>query len=183
MKLIQLHSNNVYQGRAFSVDRLLLQLPDGHQKEYDLILHRPSVSLVPIDQAGLVYFVRQYRVGPAQELLELPAGVLEENEDPAEGARREMREEIGMAAGNLVKIGEFFLAPGYSSELMHVYLATELYPAPLPPDDDEFLQLETLPLTRAYELAVNGEIRDSKTIAALLLARRFVEHDRSQAFS
>jgi len=182
MKFKHLSSKNVYQGRAFSVDRLLMQLPDGHQKEYDLVQHRSSVSLVPIDNSGLVYFVRQYRVGPAQELLELPAGVLEEAEDPLEGARREMREETGMAARNLVKIGEIFLAPGYSSELMHVFLATELYPAPLPPDVDEFLHLETLPLAKAYEMAANGEIRDSKTLAALFLARRFLEHDSSQAF-
>jgi ADP-ribose pyrophosphatase len=183
MKFKQLHSNNVYQGHAFSVERLLMQLPDGHQKEYDLVQHRPSVSLVPLDESGMVYFVRQYRIGPAQELLELPAGVLEAGEDPIEGARREMREETGLAAGNLIKIGEFFLAPGYSSELMHVFLATELYPAPLPPDVDEFLNLETLPLVKAYELAANGEIKDSKTLAALFLAHHFIEHDRSQAFS
>ncbi len=166
-----IHSDTIFKGHAFSVELLLTQLPDGNRKVYELVRHSQAVTLVPIDPAGQIYFVRQYRIGAGQALLELPAGVLEPGEDPAGGAGREVREETGLAAGKLLKLGEFFLAPGYSSELMHVFLATDLYPSPLQPDDDEFLQVEKMLVHRAYEMVDAGLIKDGKTLAALLLAR------------
>jgi len=175
MTFEKLHSETIYDGHTFSVEHLLTQLPDGHQKTYELVRHNESVSMVPVDSAGQIYFVIQYRIGASQNLLELPAGVLEPGEDPAEGARREVREETGLAAGKLLKLGEFYLAAGYSSELMHAFLATELYPAPLQADADEFLQLQKIPVQKAYEMAEAGQIRDSKTLAALLLARQYLQ--------
>jgi ADP-ribose pyrophosphatase len=166
-----LHSDTIFKGHAFSVELLLTRLPDGNRKVYELVRHSEAVTLVPIDSAGQIYFVRQYRIGASQALLELPAGVLEPGEDPAGGAGREVREETGLAAGKLLKLGEFFLAPGYSSELMHVFLATDLYPAPLEADEDEFLQVETMPVQRVFEMVDTGLIKDGKTLAALLLAR------------
>jgi ADP-ribose pyrophosphatase len=166
-----LHSNTIFKGHAFSVELLLTRLPDGNQKVYELVRHREAVTLVPVDPAGQIYFVRQYRIGAGQALLELPAGVLEPGEDPASGGGREIREETGFAAGKLLKLGEFYLAPGYSSELMHVFLATDLYPAPLEADEDEFLEVETLPVQQVYEMLDTGLIKDGKTLAALLLAR------------
>jgi ADP-ribose pyrophosphatase len=166
-----LHSDTIFKGHAFSVELLLTRLPNGNRKVYELVRHSEGVTLVPIDPAGQIYFVRQYRIGASQALLELPAGMLEPGEDPASGAGREVREETGLAAGKLLKLGEFFLAPGYSSEFMHVFLATGLYPAPLEADEDEFLQVETMPVQRAYEMVDTGLIKDGKTLAALLLAR------------
>lgn len=164
----------IYQGHAFSVEHCLTRLPDGSQKTYEVVRHRPTVTLVPVDASGLIYFVRQFRIGPEQSLLELPAGVLEPGEDPEVGAGREIREEIGLAAEKLQKIGEFFLAPGYSSEHMHIFLATGLKPAPLEADADEFLEVETFLVQKAFELAENGAFEDSKTLSALLLARHFL---------
>jgi ADP-ribose pyrophosphatase len=166
-----LHSDTIFRGHAFSVELLLTRLPDGNQKVYELVRHSEAVTLVPVDPAGNIYFVRQYRIGAGQDLLELPAGVLEPGEDPASGAGREVREETGMAAGQLLKLGDFYLAPGYSSEFMHVFLATGLYPDPLEADDDEFLEVETMPVQKAYEMADEGLIKDGKTLAALLMAR------------
>jgi ADP-ribose pyrophosphatase len=183
MSFKHISTNKIYQGRAFTVERVLMQLPDGHQKEYDLVQHLPSVSLVPIDEAGMIYFVRQYRLGPAHELLELPAGVLEPDEEPLACANREIREEIGLAANKLIPIGQYYLAPGYSNELMYAYLATGLYSSPLRADADEFLQVETLSITEAYAMAARGDIKDSKTLAALFLARPYIEGDRSQKIS
>ena len=82
-----------------------------------------------------------------------------------------MREEIGLAAGKLLKLGEFYLAPGYSSEFMYIFLATNLYPAPLEADDDEFIEVETIPAQEVYKMLDSGLIKDGKTLAALLLAR------------
>jgi len=99
-----------------------------------------------------------------------------EAEEAAEAsARREIREEIGMSAGQLRKIGECYIAPGYSTEILYVYLATDLEPDPLPGDEDEFLKVEKMPVAQAFNLAAQGQIHDAKTLAALLLARPFLK--------
>lgn len=141
----------------------------------DIVEHVGAVTLIPIDERGHILFVRQYRHAAGRQLLELPAGTLEADELPIECARREVREETGMAAGNLQKIGEFFLAPGYSTEYMYIYLATELRPDPLPGDQDEFLHLVSVEVERAYQLILGGEINDAKSIAAMMLARPWLE--------
>ena len=164
----------LFKGRVFDVERVEARLPDGRLNKYDLVSHEGSITVVPFDQNGNVWFVRQYRHAAQQELLELPAGTLEIGEDPEACARREVREEIGMAAGSIQKIGEFFLAPGYSSEYMRVYLALDLTPDPLKGDDDEFITVELIPLEQAYHMAESGEIWDGKTLAALLLAKPYL---------
>jgi ADP-ribose pyrophosphatase len=163
-----------FKGRAYEVHRLKLLLPDGRTHNFELVEHNDSVSILPVDSDHKMLFVRQYRVGAKADLLELPAGVLEKGEDPLEGAEREVREETGMAASKFVQIGQAYLAPGYSSELMYFYLATELYIDPLEQDADEFLELVRIPVEEAYRMARDGELRDSKTLAALLLAEKYL---------
>lgn len=164
----------IYSGRVFHVEKVQLQLPTGEIRAYDLVNHPSAVVLVPLDSTGHILFVRQYRVGADEELLELPAGLLKESEDPDVAASRELQEETGMAAGKLTRLGGFYASPGYSSEYMHIYLAADLYPAPLEQDDDEFIQLEAVPAAKALEMARCGNIRDSKTLASLLLAEKFL---------
>jgi ADP-ribose pyrophosphatase len=159
-----------YRGRAFAVEKVKVRLPDGRETYYDYVKHSGAVTIVPVDDQNRILFVSQYRMGVKGILLELPAGTLEKDEDPAICAAREIREETGMAAGKVIKLGEFFLAPGYSSEYMHVYLMTELYPAPLNHDDDEFLQTEAIPVDKVLEMIYTDQIRDGKTLACLLLA-------------
>jgi ADP-ribose pyrophosphatase len=118
--------------------------------------------------------VTQHRIGAGQELLELPAGVLDKNEKPIVAANRELQEEIGKAAGELQELGGFYLAPGYTNEYMLVYLAKDLFESHLDPDDDEFLQIVTMPVEEAYQKAYSGEISDGKTLASLLLAKPFL---------
>jgi ADP-ribose pyrophosphatase len=131
--------------------------------------------LIPVDAMGNIVFVRQYRHATGMDLLELPAGTLDEGENPDDCARREIREETGLAAGSLERVGGFYLAPGYSTEYMHVYLATDLHYDPLEADADEFLQIESIPLSRALEMAQKGEIPDAKSLAAFLMARPELE--------
>lgn len=159
-----------YQGRAFEVQRLTVRLPDGNVRQFDLVQHNPSITVIPVTNDGRILFVRQYRMGAEDSLLELPAGVLENGEDPLEGARRELREETGMDAGELKLLGRAYLAPGYSSELMYFYLGRDLLPAPLEQDDDEFLHLESLTIEESLGMARRGEFLDSKTLAAMFLA-------------
>lgn len=168
-------SESLLKGRAFAIRRDWLKTPDGRETKYDIIEHGGSVILVPVDADGNLLFVRQYRHAAGQNLLELPAGTLEAGEDPAVCAAREIREETGFAAGKLEKIGEFYLAPGYSTEFMIVYLARDLAYDPLEADADEFLTLEKIPVQQALEMAERGEIPDAKSLAALLLARQYLK--------
>ncbi len=169
-----LHHETVYTGRAFRVEVVEARLPDGKVRRYDLVRHPGAVTIVPLDEQGRVWFVRQYRLGAGAPLLELPAGTLNLDEDPALCAAREVREETGLAARELTKLGEFYLAPGYSTEFMHVYLATGLYPDMLQSDDDEFLQTEPIPVSEVLRMVRDNEINDGKSLAALMLARGFL---------
>jgi len=167
-------SETVYRGKVFDVRRDEVRLPDGKQTNLDIVEHNSSVTLLPLDEQGRVWFVRQYRHPALAHLLELPAGVMHDGETPEACAQREVREEIGMAAGRFQKVGEFFLAPGYSTEYMYVFLATDLTPDPLPGDEDEFISIEKISIDQAYSFAEKGEFHDSKTLAALFLARPYL---------
>jgi ADP-ribose pyrophosphatase len=144
-----------------------VRLPDGKAVKLDIVDHVGAVTLIPVDEAGMIWFVRQYRHATGKMLLELPAGTLEPGEQPEVCALRELREEIGMACKDLQKAGEFFLAPGYSTEYMYMFIATGLYANPLPGDSDEFLSIEKIPIAEAFKMAVRGEIQDAKSLVGL----------------
>jgi ADP-ribose pyrophosphatase len=168
-------SETLLQGRAFKIRRDTLKTPDGRETKLEIVDHGGSVAIIPLDEDNNLLFVRQYRHAAGADLLELPAGTREEDEPFEECAAREIREETGMEAGELQKIGAFYLAPGYSTEFMAVFLATGLKENPLQADDDEFLQVEKIPLKKALEMAEHGEMPDAKSLAALLLARPHLE--------
>ena len=168
-------SEPLLQGRAFKVRRDTLRTPDDRETKFEIVEHSGSVVLLPLDEDGNLLFVRQYRTAVGRELLELPAGTRYEDEPFEECAAREIREETGMEAGHLQKLGEFYLVPGYSTELMAAFLAIELRENPLAADEDEFLDVVKISLKKAIEMAKKGEIWDGKTLAALLLARSHLE--------
>jgi ADP-ribose pyrophosphatase len=170
-----IRSEVLLQGRAFKIRRDTLKTPDGRETKLDIVEHGGSVVLIPIDQEGNLLFVRQYRHAAGEDLLELPAGTRDGEEPFEQCAAREIREETGLQAGTLQKIGEFYLVPGYSTELMAVFLATDLKENPLQADEDEFLQVEKFPLKQAIAMAEQGRIQDAKSLAALLLARSHLE--------
>lgn len=170
-----LHSDILLKGRAFTIRRDTLQTPDGRETKFDIVEHGGSVIIIPMDHEGNILFVRQYRHAAGIDLLELPAGTRDGNEPYEECAAREIREETGMEAGKLKHIGSFYLAPGYSTEYMGVYLATELNYNPLQADDDEFLSVEKIPAEEAITIAEQGQLPDAKSLAALLLARPYLQ--------
>ena len=163
-------SEIIYPGRAFTIRRDQVRLPDGRTTKLDIVEHHGSVVLIPVDEQGNLLFVRQYRHAAGGDILELPAGTLEKGEKPEVCAAREIREETGFAARQIELLGGFYLAPGYSTEYMYVYLATGLYKSPLSPDDDEFLQVEAVPLKEALAMSRTDKLPDSKSLAALWLA-------------
>jgi len=169
-----IESESIYTGRAFHIRRDHVRLPDGRSTKLDIVEHIGSAVIVPVDDEGNMYFVRQYRHAARLDMLELPAGTLEEGEDPLVCAQREVREETGMASGDIREIGGFYLAPGYSTEFMRVYLATDLRHDPLEADADEFLSVEKVPVAEAFTMAETGKIPDAKSLAALLLAKPLI---------
>lgn len=167
-------SETLLQGRAFKIRRDHLKTPNGGETKLEIIEHGGSVIIIPVDEEGNLLFVRQYRHAAGVDLLELPAGTRDGDEPFEECAAREIREETGMEAGKLQKVGEFYLAPGYSTEFMAVYLATDLKHNPLEADDDEFLEVEKIPVGEAIQRAERGGIPDAKSLAALLFARPYL---------
>ena len=172
-------SEVLLQGRVFKIRRDTLKTPDGRETKYEIIEHGGSVVIVPVDNDGNVLFVRQYRHAAGADLLELPAGTRDGDEPYTECARREIREENGMEAGKLKRVGDFYLAPGYSSEFMAVFLATDLKHNPLKADEDEFLQVEKFPVKAVDAMFQRGEAPDAKSLAAWLLAKPHLEEKPS----
>jgi ADP-ribose pyrophosphatase len=170
----------VHQGRylTFRVDTI--ERADGSRGTREIVGHPGAVAILAIDDEERVLFVRQFRVAVGEALLEVPAGTLDvaddgSVEDPDLAAPRELEEETGMRAGSWQRIARFYTAPGFASELMHLYLATDLRVADgerLHPDADEHLLLERMPWRDAVAAAERGELRDGKTIVALLWLAR-----------
>ena len=167
-----LGSEFLLQGRNFKIRRDRLKTPDGRETKFEVIEHGGSVIIIPIDLDGNIHFVRQYRHAAGKDLLELPAGTRDGDESFEECAAREIREETGMEAGKLQRMGEFYLAPGYSTEFMVVYIATDLKYNPLEADDDEFLEVEKIPIGEAIQRAERGDFPDAKSLAALLIVSK-----------
>ncbi|MBR6089735.1 MAG: NUDIX hydrolase [Anaerolineaceae bacterium] len=172
MKILEVEK--IYKAHVFEVEKVKCELPDGRQRDYDLVRHGPAVVLVPVTDEGKILFVRQYRLGAEKELLELPAGLINDQEDPDPAAERELQEETGYESMNMVRLGGFYASAGYCSEYLHIYLATDLKWNPLPQDDDEFISNISIGIEEAYAAVGSGKIEDSKTIAALLMAQKYI---------
>jgi ADP-ribose pyrophosphatase len=158
-----------YRGRLLQLDEVETVLPDGHKSIREVVRHPGAAVVLARHPDGRFALVRQYRTAVGQDLLEAVAGSLEPDEDPAACAIRELREETGHAATRLVSLGTIYPAPGYSSEIMHLFYA-DLDPAPSPlnPDEDEDLETEWLTATNIEERIAAGEIKDAKTLAIWL---------------
>ena len=170
-------SRTVFQGTILGLRVDTVRMPDGRSATGEVVEHSQSVCVVPVDGQGKVVMVRQYRKPAEAELLEVPAGSVDDGEAAEEAALRELQEEIGFTAGKLRLLSSFWVAPGWCDEYMYAYLATDLKPASLSPDDDENITVFRVPLKEVVGLIEGGEIKDVKSIASLLLALRVVAQD------
>ena len=161
----------VYSGRFLKVCRDEVRLPDGGAAVREVVRHPGAVVIVPVDAAGNVHLVRQYRYPCARVLLEVPAGKLEPGEAPQEAAARELLEETGARAEEWLPLGRLLPTPGFCDEVQYVYLARGLQVGEAQPDEDEFLEQAVMPMDEACAMAIDGRIEDAKTVAALLRAR------------
>ena len=168
-KIKTLYSRHVYTGRVFTVRNDRVELPGGRVTSLDVVQHGGAVVIVPIMADGRYVMIRQYRHAAQKTLLEFPAGTLEEGEDPADCAQRELREETGFAADTFQRLGGFYLAPGYSTEYLHIYIARGLSESPLPADEDEMVTVEIVTPDDLQGSIAAGELQDAKSLAALQL--------------
>ena len=161
-----------YQGRKFAFEAAGLRLPNGAEGEFETIRHPGGAMAVPVLSDGRFLLVRQYRFPVECWLLEFPAGTLEPGEDPETTIRREVEEETGYRAASWSELGRFPLAPGYSDEYIHAFLARDLEPLAEPPEQDDDEDIETVPLTAAeLEAAIAEGVVDAKTMGAFCLVR------------
>ena len=168
-------SKLVYEGRILDLRVDTVRLPSGRLTTREIAEHSDSVCMVPLDSQGNVMLVRQYRKSVESNLLEVPAGGIDENEAPEDAALRELQEEVGYTAGKIMRLAGFWVSPGWCTEFMHAYLATELTPARLDADFDENITVIRVPLAQTLDLITSGEIQDGKSVASLLLAMRHLE--------
>ena len=167
------HSERLYRGKILALRRDTVLLAKGDRQVEavrEVVEHDPTVVIVPVDDEDNVLLVRQYRHSTGQVLLEAPAGGMEPGEAPEQAVQRELQEETGHTARRVVPLGGFWIAPGWATEYMHAFLVSDLAEAQACPDEDEEIQVERVPRSRVLDLVRRGEIRDAKSIAALLMA-------------
>lgn len=167
----KLESQTIYQGRIIAVTQDTVRLENGKNAKREVVHHHGGAAIVPVGKNGEVYLVRQYRYPMGRELLEIPAGKLEPGEDPRAAAIRELEEECGLTADEIVDLHPVYPSVGYDTEVIHMYLATGLHETKCHPDEDEFLDRLSYPLDTLVEMVMQGEICDAKTVAGILKAK------------
>jgi ADP-ribose pyrophosphatase len=166
----------LFDGNVIKVEKWAVSLPDGRRAEREIVKHNGAAAVVPVDHQSFVTLVRQHRVAIDRITLEIPAGKLDTpQEDPFECAKRELEEETGLTARQWQKLAHVVTTPGFCTERIALYLATDLRKTPAHTDPDEFISLVRMPLAEAVMMVERGEIEDAKTCLGLLLAQRVLQ--------
>ena len=172
MDLIEkkLSGEDIFDGIVLHVRKDTVELPNGNTSTREYIKHNGALCVIPVTDEGDVFIERQYRYAIGKVLTEIPAGKLEPGEDREEAAKRELKEETGYVAGKMTYLGEFYGSPALLEERVTMYMATELTKDEMQLDDDEFLEVFTMPLEEAFEKAMANEFDDAKTHLCVLKA-------------
>lgn len=165
-----LKSQEIFRGRIVNLRVDTVLLPDQRQSTREVIEHVPAVAIVALDDKGNIIMVRQFRKPVEEVLLEIPAGLMDSGEEPLISAKRELREETGLTASHWEKILSYYSTPGFTNECLHLYLATGLSQGEVDPDEDEFVEIVSMPLEKAYDMIFKGQIKDGKSIIGIQYA-------------
>lgn len=171
-----LSSQTVYDGRLFKVELDELEMEDGVRVRREILRHPGAVCMIPVTAEGQLLFVTQYRHAAGSRLLELPAGTLEKGEEPIAAVERELQEEVGHRPGRITSLGGFYVAPGYTSEYIHLFVCEDLAPSKLEGDEDEDIEIEALSLSQALAAIESGRICDAKSVIGVLRWVRYFNH-------
>lgn len=163
-----LSSFTAYRGRLFDVQMDELRMPNGVVAKRENLRHPGAVAMIPVADDGRLLLVTQYRHSAGRRLLEIPAGTLERGEDPRDAAIRELQEEVGMKPGTVQAMGGLFVAPGYTTEYIHLFVCTNLVPSQLEADEDEDLDVHPTTVAEALAAIDSGEICDAKSVVGIL---------------
>jgi ADP-ribose pyrophosphatase len=168
-----LSSQTIYEGKIISLRLDEVELPDGNRAKRELVQHPGAVALIPISNEGKIILVKQYRKSLNRTLIEIPAGRIEVGEDPKITALRELEEETGYGAREVTYIQSFATSPGFADEIIHLYLAENLYEIenPAAGDEDEFIELLEATIDEAEQMVAAGDIYDAKTAFAVIYAK------------
>lgn len=172
----KISGKKLYEGIIVDVLMDDVELPNNKIAKREIVVHPGGVCILPVDNEENVYLVEQYRYAAESMMLEAPAGKLEPGEDPFLCAKRELMEETGCSAENWISLGEVFTSPGFSTEKLHLYLATDLKNGNPCPDEDEFVELKIVKLNELLQLIEENKIYDGKTVIAALRAKRYFEN-------
>ena len=164
-------SSYIYRGKVCKLRKDTVVLPDGRIVDREIVDHPGAVAIIPVVDEKIV-LIRQFRQAAGKVLYELPAGTLEMGEDPDTCAARELKEETGYVCENLRRLFKCYLAPGYSTEVIHFYLATDLKPGVCWTDQDEFIDVLKVTIGNAMQMIETNEIDDAKTICGILMLIR-----------
>ncbi len=165
----------IYKGNIIDVECWNVLLPNGKEATRDVVIHPGASVVIPITDKGEVYLVRQFRKPIDQESLEIPAGKLDKGEDPLACAKRELKEETGLDAKDIQHLIDIHSTPGFSNEVLHMYVAKELYEGEACADEDEFISAEKYPINTLVDMVVKNEITDAKTIIGILMADKIIK--------
>jgi len=171
-----LSSQQIYEGRTVKLRVDTVKLPSGRETTREIVEHRDCVAIIAIDAYNNVLLVNQFRKAVEKELLEIPAGGIDTGEDPATAVRREMQEETGYLPQKVERLGGFYSTPGYCTEYLYLYLATDLTPNQRYAEDTESIKLIRVPITEIPGLITSGRICDAKSIAGLFT---FLEYHKT----
>ncbi len=172
-----LKTEDIYQGNIIKIQNMTVSLPNGKQATRDIVLHPGASVIIPFNEKGELYMVKQFRKPLDKTTLELPAGKLDsKGEDPKVCAERELMEETGLRAGKLDYLISIHTTPGFCNEVIHMYTATELTQGESCTDEDEFLDVEKIHVSTLVDKILNHEITDAKTIIGVLLAERILRN-------
>ena len=160
--------NYIYNGKIINVRRDIAEMPDGKHSIREVVEHNGGVCVAALTENDELMFVRQFRYPYSEVILELPAGKLEKGEDPFEAGKRELEEETGCVAAKYHTLGKFYPTPGYCGEIIYLYAAENLTETHMNLDDDEYLEVERIPLEKAVDMVLSGEIKDGKTQALVM---------------
>lgn len=176
----ELNRSRIYSCRIFDLYESEVCLPDGRTFRQNWLDHRPTIAVVPVTAGGDLVLIDQYRQAAGGMIIEIPAGTMDKEEEDVEGCvQRELAEEAGYNAGRLTKLFEGYLVPGYCNEYMYFYLATDLYPASLPGDADEYIRVMHISFAEARQMIRDRRIIDVKTALGIQMAWDFQQNSRS----